>query len=144
MLSDEDEQEQERFDFRSSFWAARETESDSKDFYDTEDVFRRRLGVDWKRCIAKERFKDVIMKEDNRAREEKERTDVLAAEGKQWDAEAIGGRNESLWQRTKNHIMDKQGVEGDLLYQEKANPSLLDHLGAKELTLMKKLLAGPI
>ena len=136
----DEEGEEAPFDFMGSFWAPRQAESDAKDYYDTEDVFRRRLGVDWKRCMSKVRFKDFIMKEDMHGREEKERREELEAEGKEWNAEAIGGKKESLWQRTKATVNDHLADESDLLFQEKANPSLLDHLGPKELAMMKKML----
>jgi len=129
-----------RFEFAASFWAVREDESDARDFYDTEDVFRRRLAVDWKRCVAKERFKDFLVKEDKRACEERGRREALAAEGKLWDAASVGGGKDSLRQRTQSQVVGKKNEGHDLLLQEKANPSLLDHLNARELTAMKKLL----
>jgi len=129
-----------RFEFAASFWAVREDESDARDFYDTEDVFRRRLAVDWKRCVAKERFKDFLVKEDKRACEERGRREALAAEGKLWDAASVGGGKDSLRQRTQSQVVGKINEGHDLLLQEKANPSLLDHLNARELTAMKKLL----
>ena len=126
----ESEEEEEIFDFEASFWSPREEESDSRDFYDTEDTFRRRLAVDWKRCIAKSRFKDYLLKEDKRAQEELERRNALEAEGKAYDTAMVGARSESVWERTKIEMLDSKKNDDP--------SSLMDFLSGGELAKVKK------